>query len=88
MAVCCTHGRRSCLRALLAGGGGARPGAVLSLEEVLAEGAGAAGGAGPAAGKAQQRALQDAMYYAAETDHLGEFAFGNLGRWLVGRLNF
>ncbi|XP_063530330.1 ankyrin repeat and BTB/POZ domain-containing protein 2 [Cydia strobilella] len=69
VAVCCTHGARSCLRACVRGsGGGSRAGAVLSLEEVLAEGAPPA--ARPAFTKQQQRALQDAMYYAAETDHL------------------
>ncbi|XP_028167285.1 ankyrin repeat and BTB/POZ domain-containing protein BTBD11 [Ostrinia furnacalis] len=75
VAVCCTHGRRACLRAAVRGGArGAGAGAVLSLEEVLAEGAaGAVAGAEPARApfsKQQQRALQDAMYCAAETDHL------------------
>ncbi|XP_073967255.1 ankyrin repeat and BTB/POZ domain-containing protein 2 isoform X2 [Choristoneura fumiferana] len=67
VAVCCTHGRRACLRAAVRGGTRGA-GAVLSLEEVLAEGAPSA--ARPAFTKQQQRALQDAMYYAAETDHL------------------
>ncbi|CAG9563213.1 unnamed protein product [Danaus chrysippus] len=71
VAVCCTHGRRSCLRAAVRGGArGAGGGAVLSLEEVLAEGAPPAAGRPPPFTKQQQRALQDAMYYAAETDHL------------------
>lgn len=74
VAVCCTHGRRTCLRALLTNGTRCT-GEVLSLEEVLAEGAGGtvnnAGRAPHSFTKAQQRALQDAMYYAAETDHLG-----------------
>ncbi|XP_072942209.1 ankyrin repeat and BTB/POZ domain-containing protein 2 isoform X2 [Epargyreus clarus] len=69
VAVCCTHGRRACLRAAVrAGGGGAAR--VLSLEEVLAEGAPPAQGRPPPFTKLQQRALHDAMYYAAETDHL------------------
>ncbi|CAK1544775.1 unnamed protein product [Leptosia nina] len=67
VAVCCTHGRRACLRAAVRGGGGR---AVLSLEEVLAEGAPPAAGRPPPFSKQQQRALQDAMYCAAETDHL------------------
>ncbi|XP_059059495.1 ankyrin repeat and BTB/POZ domain-containing protein 2 [Achroia grisella] len=72
VAVCCTHGRRACLRAAVRGGG-AR--AVLSLEEVLAEGAAPAPAPAPsprppALSKLQQRALQDAMYCSAETDHL------------------
>ncbi|CAH4036159.1 unnamed protein product [Pieris brassicae] len=67
VAVCCTHGRRACLRAAVRGGGGR---AVLSLEEVLAEGAPPAAGRPPPFTKQQQRALQDAMYCAAETDHL------------------
>ncbi|XP_060800643.1 ankyrin repeat and BTB/POZ domain-containing protein 2 [Amyelois transitella] len=72
VAVCCTHGRRTCLRAAVRGGSGGRgAGAVLSLEEVLAEGAPTAGQARPQSfTKQQQRALTDAMYYAAETDHL------------------
>lgn len=72
VAVCCTHGRRACLRAAVRGGTRGA-GAVLSLEEVLAEGAPSA--ARPAFTKQQQRALQDAMYYAAETDHLGKTNF-------------
>lgn len=76
VAVCCTHGRRSCLRAAVRGGArGAGGGAVLSLEEVLAEGAPPAAGRPPPFTKQQQRALQDAMYYAAETDHLGMIYF-------------
>ncbi|XP_050679803.1 ankyrin repeat and BTB/POZ domain-containing protein 2 isoform X2 [Leptidea sinapis] len=68
VAVCCTHGRRACLRAAVRGaGGGGR--AVLSLEEVLAEGA-LSTSRPPPFSKQQQRALQDAMYCAAETDHL------------------
>ncbi|XP_049864833.1 ankyrin repeat and BTB/POZ domain-containing protein 2 isoform X1 [Pectinophora gossypiella] len=71
VAVCCTHGRRACLRAAVRGGAkGAGAGAVLSLEEVLAEGASSGAAPRPAFTKQQQRALQDAMYYAAETDHL------------------
>ncbi|CAH0721393.1 unnamed protein product, partial [Brenthis ino] len=71
VAVCCTHGRRACLRAAVRGGArGAGGGAILSLEEVLAEGAPPASGRPPPFTKQQQRALQDAMYYAAETDHL------------------
>lgn len=71
MAVCCTHGRRACLRAAVRGGARGA-GAVLSLEEVLAEGAAAPPARAPTFTKQQQRALQDAMYCAAETDHLGE----------------
>lgn len=72
VAVCCTHGRRGCLRAAVRGGArGAGGGAILSLEEVLAEGAPPSSGRPPPFTKQQQRALQDAMYYAAETDHLG-----------------
>ncbi|CAH2092345.1 unnamed protein product [Euphydryas editha] len=70
VAVCCAHGRRACLRAAVRGGARAGGGAVLSLEEVLAEGAPPAAGRPPPFTKQQQRALQDAMYYAAETDHL------------------
>ncbi|CAH0663406.1 unnamed protein product, partial [Chilo suppressalis] len=72
--VCCTHGRRACLRAVVRGGssrgagGAGGAGAVLSLEEVLAEGAPPAPRAPYT--KLQQRALQDAMYCSAETDHL------------------
>ncbi|RVE42850.1 hypothetical protein evm_012499 [Chilo suppressalis] len=72
--VCCTHGRRACLRAVVRGGssrgagGAGGAGAVLSLEEVLAEGAPPAPRAPHT--KLQQRALQDAMYCSAETDHL------------------
>ncbi|CAG5005903.1 unnamed protein product [Parnassius apollo] len=52
------------------GARGARgAGAVLSLEEVLAEGAPPQARPPPFT-KQQQRALHDAMYYAAETDHL------------------
>ncbi|XP_028031789.1 ankyrin repeat and BTB/POZ domain-containing protein 2 [Bombyx mandarina] len=71
VAVCCTHGRRGCLRAAMRGGARVA-GEVLSLEEVLAEGAAGAGAPTrpPAFTKQQQRALQDAMYCAAETDHL------------------
>ncbi|XP_026491591.2 ankyrin repeat and BTB/POZ domain-containing protein 2 isoform X1 [Vanessa tameamea] len=70
VAVCCTHGRRASLRAAVRGGTRAGGGAVLSLEEVLAEGAPPVAGRPPPFTKQQQRALQDAMYYAAETDHL------------------
>lgn len=78
--MCCSHGRRACLRAAVRGGArGSGAGAVLSLEEVLAEGAsgGPASTAGrpPSFTKQQQRALQDAMYCAAETDHLGKTLF-------------
>ncbi|XP_053599891.1 ankyrin repeat and BTB/POZ domain-containing protein 2 isoform X2 [Plodia interpunctella] len=71
VAVCCTHGRRSCLRAAVRGGGarGGGAGAVLSLEEALAEGAPSRPRA-HAFTKLQQRALAVAMYYSAETDHL------------------
>ncbi|CAB3235637.1 unnamed protein product [Arctia plantaginis] len=70
VAVCCTHGRRACLRAAVRGGARGGAGAVLSLEEVLAEGAAAPPARAPTFTKQQQRALQDAMYCAAETDHL------------------
>ncbi|KAJ8725304.1 hypothetical protein PYW07_016262 [Mythimna separata] len=69
VAVCCAHGRRACLRAAVRGGARAAQ-AVLSLEEVLAEGAAAPPVRHPAFTKQQQRALHDAMYCAAETDHL------------------
>lgn len=74
VAVCCSHGRRACLLAAVRGGrgAGAGAGAVLSLEEVLAEGSPPPAGRAPPFTKQQQRALQDAMYYAAESDHLGE----------------
>ncbi|CAG9792248.1 unnamed protein product [Diatraea saccharalis] len=68
VAVCCTHGRRACLRAAVRGGARGA-GAVLSLEEVLAEGALPAPRPAPFT-KQQQRALHDAMYCSAETDHL------------------
>ncbi|XP_038213028.1 ankyrin repeat and BTB/POZ domain-containing protein 2 isoform X3 [Zerene cesonia] len=67
VAVCCAHGRRACLRAAARGGGGR---AVLSLEEALAEGAPPAAGRPPPFTKLQHRALQDALYCAAETGHL------------------
>lgn len=71
VAVCCAHGRRACLRAAVRGGARAAQ-AVLSLEEVLAEGSAAPPPRQPTFTKQQQRALHDAMYCAAETDHLGK----------------
>lgn len=78
VAVCCAHGRRACLRAAVRGGArGGGAGAVLSLEEVLAEGAAAPPARHPTFTKQQQRALHDAMYCAAETDHLGETIYSD-----------
>ncbi|XP_048481072.1 ankyrin repeat and BTB/POZ domain-containing protein 2 [Plutella xylostella] len=67
IAVACAHGRRSIVRAILtASRGGRGAGRAVSLEEVLAEG----GGGAPSFTKPQLRALHDALYTAAETEHL------------------
>ena len=87
MAVCCAHGRRACLRAAVRGGARGNAQAVLSLEEVLAEGAAAPPVRHPAFTKQQQRALHDAMYCAAETDHLGKMLM-NISTVINLKLNY
>lgn len=83
ISVCCVHGQRTALRALLSHPI-APQGDVLSLEEMLAEGAPnspvpsvstSSSAANPANKftKSQLRALQEAMYHSAETNHLGMF---------------
>lgn len=64
------------MRAAVRGGARAAQ-AVLSLEEVLAEGSAAPPPRQPTFTKQQQRALHDAMYCAAETDHLGMVTYVN-----------
>lgn len=83
ISVCCVHGQRTTLRGLLSHPI-APQGDVLSLEEMLAEGAPnspvpsvstSSSAANPANKftKSQLRALQEAMYHSAETNHLGMY---------------